>query len=184
MNAISGLPGKVKGRPGQVHFHPWLSGIVECRPGQFHFHPGLYTDVETGGILMQADRQETLSAIGEDLFTLAVDQPFRFPAAFTFVLRAFTTLEGIGRSLDPDFQFSEVAKPYASELLQLKVRSLSFIFQAPAYLSIILGLSPGRVAVAIAFLNLSVDFRLWKLIKLAEGLARTCFWSFVIHCTH
>lgn len=70
---------------------------------------------------MQADRQETLSAIGEDLFTLAVDQPFRFPAAFTFVLRAFTTLEGIGRSLDPDFQFSEVAKPYATELLQLKV---------------------------------------------------------------
>ena len=70
---------------------------------------------------MQADRQETLSAIGEDLFTLAVDQPFRFPAAFTFVLRAFTTLEGIGRSLDPNFQFSEVAKPYATELLQLKV---------------------------------------------------------------
>ncbi|KAK9861903.1 hypothetical protein WJX84_010557 [Apatococcus fuscideae] len=71
-------------------------------------------------IAKQADRQETLSAIGEDLFTLAVDQPFRFPAAFTFVLRAFTTLEGIGRSLDPNFQFSEVAQPYATELLQLK----------------------------------------------------------------
>ena len=26
----------------------------------------------------------------------AVDQPFRFPAAFTFVLRAFSTLEGLG----------------------------------------------------------------------------------------
>ena len=79
---------------------------------------------------MQADQKETLSAIGEDLFTLAVDQPFRFPAAFTFVLRAFTTLEGIGRSLDPSFQFSEVAKPYATDLLQLKVSKRS----SPAYL--------------------------------------------------
>ena len=70
---------------------------------------------------LQADRKETLSAIGEDLFTLAVDQPFRFPAAFTFVLRAFTTLEGIGRSLDPEFQFSAVAQPYGAELLQLQV---------------------------------------------------------------
>ena len=122
------LPGTVKSRPGQFDFHPGLLGIVTTRPGQIDFHPGLHSNAETGGISMQADRQETLSAIGEDLFTLAVDQPFRFPAAFTFVLRAFTTLEGIGRSLDPEFQFSEVAKPYASELLQLKVHGLAFPF--------------------------------------------------------
>lgn len=34
-----------------------------------------------------------LQAIGEDLFAIALDQPFRFPANFTFVLRAFSTLE-------------------------------------------------------------------------------------------
>jgi hypothetical protein len=34
-----------------------------------------------------------LQAIGEDLFAIALDQPFRFPATFTFVLRAFSTLE-------------------------------------------------------------------------------------------
>lgn len=59
-------------------------------------------------------------AIGEDLFAIAVDQPFRFPATFTFVLRAFSTLEGIGKTLNPSYKFSEVAKPYATELLDLQ----------------------------------------------------------------
>jgi predicted unusual protein kinase regulating ubiquinone biosynthesis (AarF/ABC1/UbiB family) len=49
-----------------------------------------------------------------------VDQPFRFPATFTFVLRAFSTLEGIGKTLNPDYNFSAVATPYAQELLQLQ----------------------------------------------------------------
>jgi predicted unusual protein kinase regulating ubiquinone biosynthesis (AarF/ABC1/UbiB family) len=49
-----------------------------------------------------------------------VDQPFRFPATFTFVLRAFSTLEGIGKTLNPSYNFSEVATPYAQELLQLQ----------------------------------------------------------------
>jgi hypothetical protein len=31
-----------------------------------------------------------LAAIGEDLLSIAVDQPFRFPATFTFVVRAFS----------------------------------------------------------------------------------------------
>ncbi|KXZ50166.1 hypothetical protein GPECTOR_17g802 [Gonium pectorale] len=68
----------------------------------------------------QAERQETIQAIGEDLFSIAVDQPFRFPATFTFVLRAFSTLEGIGKTLNPDYRFSTVAQPYAAELLQLQ----------------------------------------------------------------
>ena len=70
---------------------------------------------------MQMERKETIAAVGEDLFSVAVDQPFRFPAAFTFVLRAFTTLEGLGKALDPGFQFVTVAQPYAQELLNLKV---------------------------------------------------------------
>ncbi|KAG4139103.1 hypothetical protein ERO13_D07G170800v2 [Gossypium hirsutum] len=40
------------------------------------------------------DQDTTLAAIGEDLFAIAQDQPFRFPSTFTFVLRAFSTLEG------------------------------------------------------------------------------------------
>lgn len=63
------------------------------------------------------NQQQTMSAIGEDLFAIALDQPFRFPSTFTFVLRAFSTLEGIGYNLDPEFSFAKIAAPYAQELL-------------------------------------------------------------------
>jgi predicted unusual protein kinase regulating ubiquinone biosynthesis (AarF/ABC1/UbiB family) len=46
-------------------------------------------------------RKAILSNIGEDLLLAANDQPFRFPATFTFVVRSFTVLDGIGKSLDP-----------------------------------------------------------------------------------
>ncbi|XP_058115231.1 protein ACTIVITY OF BC1 COMPLEX KINASE 7, chloroplastic [Magnolia sinica] len=71
------------------------------------------------------DQQQTLSAIGEDLFAIAIDQPFRFPSTFTFVLRAFSTLEGIGYTLDPDFSFVKIAAPYAQELLDIRQKQRS-----------------------------------------------------------
>jgi predicted unusual protein kinase regulating ubiquinone biosynthesis (AarF/ABC1/UbiB family) len=71
-----------------------------------------------------------MQKIGEDLFAIAIDQPFRFPATFTFVLRAFSTLEGIGKTLNPAYNFSEVATPYAQELLQLQdVNQQGFIIE-------------------------------------------------------
>lgn len=66
------------------------------------------------------DQQQTFAAIGEDLFAIAQDQPFRFPSTFTFVLRAFSTLEGIGYTLDPNFSFVKIAAPYAQELLDIR----------------------------------------------------------------
>ncbi|XP_076898843.1 protein ACTIVITY OF BC1 COMPLEX KINASE 8, chloroplastic-like [Bidens hawaiensis] len=35
-------------------------------------------------------KKECLAAIGEDLLAISADQPFRFPATFTFVVRAFS----------------------------------------------------------------------------------------------
>ena len=61
--------------------------------------------------------EQSIDAIGEDLYEIAYDQPFRFPATFTFVMRAFSTLEGVGRGLDPDFNFMEVAKPFALDIM-------------------------------------------------------------------
>ncbi|MBP0007993.1 MAG: AarF/ABC1/UbiB kinase family protein [Roseofilum sp. Belize Diploria] len=60
---------------------------------------------------------QSVSEISDDLYEIAYDQPFRFPATFTFVMRAFSTLEGVGKGLDPDFSFMEVAKPFATELM-------------------------------------------------------------------
>lgn len=63
-------------------------------------------------------REQTVAAIGDDLYATAYDQPFRLPAASIFLLRAFSTLEGLAKSLDKDFRFSEVALPYADEILR------------------------------------------------------------------
>ncbi len=60
---------------------------------------------------------QSVAAISDDLYEIAYNQPFRFPATFTFVMRAFSTLEGVGKGLDPEFNFMEVAKPYAMELM-------------------------------------------------------------------
>jgi predicted unusual protein kinase regulating ubiquinone biosynthesis (AarF/ABC1/UbiB family) len=56
-------------------------------------------------------------AAGEDLLVASADKPFRFPATFTFVVRSFTVLDGIGKSLNPRFDISEIAAPYARGLL-------------------------------------------------------------------
>lgn len=65
----------------------------------------------------QPFENQSVAAISDDLYEIAYDQPFRFPATFTFVMRAFSTLEGVGKGLDPEFNFMEVAKPYATELM-------------------------------------------------------------------
>ena len=43
--------------------------------------------------------------------------PFQIPAHFTFILRALTTLEGIGSKADPNFNFFQVARPYAKDFM-------------------------------------------------------------------
>ena len=60
---------------------------------------------------------QSVAQISDDLYEIAYDQPFRFPATFTFVMRAFSTLEGVGKGLDPDFNFMEVAKPFAMQIM-------------------------------------------------------------------
>lgn len=74
-------------------------------------------------------KKERLAAIGEDLLSIAADQPFRFPATFTFVVRAFSVLDGIGKGLDPRFDITEIAKPYALELLRFREAGVEVILK-------------------------------------------------------
>lgn len=74
-------------------------------------------------------KKQRLAAIGEDLLAIAADQPFRFPATFTFVVRAFSVLDGIGKGLDPRFDITEIAKPYAMELLKFREAGVEVILK-------------------------------------------------------
>lgn len=74
-------------------------------------------------------KKQRLAAIGEDLLAIAADQPFRFPATFTFVVRAFSVLDGIGKGLDPRFDITEIAKPYALELLRFREAGVEVVLK-------------------------------------------------------
>jgi predicted unusual protein kinase regulating ubiquinone biosynthesis (AarF/ABC1/UbiB family) len=60
---------------------------------------------------------QSISQITDDLYDIAYGQPFRFPATFTFVMRAFSTIEGVGKGLDPDFNFMTAAQPFAFQMM-------------------------------------------------------------------
>ena len=57
---------------------------------------------------------ETLSG---DLYALVYGQPFRLPPELIFVMRALSTFEGVGRSLDPGFSLVAIARPYLLPLM-------------------------------------------------------------------
>ncbi|KAK1277561.1 hypothetical protein QJS04_geneDACA020189 [Acorus gramineus] len=78
-------------------------------------------------------KKQRLAAIGEDLLAIAADQPFRFPATFTFVVRAFSVLDGIGKGLDPRFDITEIAKPYALELLRFREAGYEVLVKASIF---------------------------------------------------
>lgn len=53
-----------------------------------------------------------LAHIEDDLEKLFREKPMRLPSKFTYTLRATGELEGVCRTLDPDFSLTAVAKPF------------------------------------------------------------------------
>jgi predicted unusual protein kinase regulating ubiquinone biosynthesis (AarF/ABC1/UbiB family) len=58
-----------------------------------------------------------LNKLSGDLYSLVYGQPFRLPPELIFVMRALSTFEGVGRSLDPGFSMVSIARPYLLPLM-------------------------------------------------------------------
>ena len=58
-----------------------------------------------------------LEKLSTDLYDLVYGQPFRLPAELIFVMRALSTFEGVGRSLDSGFNLVSIARPYLLPLM-------------------------------------------------------------------
>ena len=52
-----------------------------------------------------------IDKLSGDLYDLVYGQPFRLPVELIFVMRALSTFEGVGRTLDPAFSLVAIAKP-------------------------------------------------------------------------
>ncbi len=61
-----------------------------------------------------------VQAFGEmrsELYEMFEQQPFRMPAQMTFVIKALTTLDGIARDLDPEYNLVAAAQPFVKNYL-------------------------------------------------------------------
>ena len=66
-------------------------------------------------------RRLDFSEVAQEIEDLLYGQPFHVPAQFAFTGRAVSTLVGVSTGLAPDFNFIDVATPYARNFLGLGI---------------------------------------------------------------
>lgn len=66
------------------------------------------------GELREVDPADVMT----DIEALLYDQPFRLPAQFAFLGRALSMLVGLATTLSPEFNFMDVATPYANQFMR------------------------------------------------------------------
>ena len=106
-----------------------------------------------------------LEKLSGDIYDLVYGQPFRLPPDLIFVLRALSTFEGVGRTLDPDFTLVDIAKPYLVPLMNSQDKGSSQGAGTKVFLS---GLS--RQAAEVGSRALGIPRRLDEsLARLEQG---------------
>jgi len=89
------------------------------------------------------------STIGADLQTLTENNVFRFPSTFTFVLRAFASVDGIGKGLiDERFDIGRLAQPFVENFTDKKKYS-SEAAKGFSIFSKVTGLNPDDINTAV-----------------------------------
>jgi len=76
------------------------------------------------GMTLGEVRELDIPEVGREVENLLYGQPFRVPAQFAFTGRAIGTLVGVSTGLAPDFNFVEVATPYARRFLGLDAENM------------------------------------------------------------
>jgi predicted unusual protein kinase regulating ubiquinone biosynthesis (AarF/ABC1/UbiB family) len=76
------------------------------------------------GISLGQMRNIDMGDVGQDVTNLLYGQPFQIPAQFAFTGRAVGTLLGVSTGLSPDFNFLEVATPYAQRFIGLDAKGV------------------------------------------------------------
>jgi predicted unusual protein kinase regulating ubiquinone biosynthesis (AarF/ABC1/UbiB family) len=81
------------------------------------------------GMTLGEVRELEIPAVVDEIEQLLYDQPFQIPAQFTFVARAVSILVGVSTGLAPDFNFIDVATPYARRFVGFDTEAIGRAFQ-------------------------------------------------------
>src|SRR6266446_6967846 len=81
------------------------------------------------GMTLGQARELDIPEVTEDVGKLLYGQPFQIPAQFAFTGRAIGTLVGVSTGLAPEFNFVEVAIPYARKFLGLDAEGMEQTLQ-------------------------------------------------------
>ncbi len=81
------------------------------------------------GMTLGQARDLDIPEVVEDVGKLLYGQPFQIPAQFAFTGRAISTLVGVSTGLAPDFNFIDVAAPYARKFMGIDAEAIGRAIQ-------------------------------------------------------